>query len=261
MDGAPCGLADMCIATSWTSYRVAVLVSLCDFIVLILNFYLVRSSSLQMAMPSLAASSMAVLAAVALATFAKSPMQRGSFATALVTAFILHSVWLLKMRSYTQKIDVQLSVICSSQSSQPPQDFAAISSLMGLAASSGHLGSGLDPARIATDASTVIQDLTLQQQAMRERMGPRPGESEAAASERARKGKLQVCKLGYVQSVFGSLLQLISATTTLGGVAMLLEFVCFSKCWCEETPAGRRFRRWMFDDDLHVDDADKLRSE
>ena len=250
----------MCIATSWTSHRVAVLVCLCDLIVLILGAYVVQSSSLQTAMPSLAGSSMAVLAAVALATFAKSKMQRGFFATALVTAFILHGVWLLKMRSHTQAIDVQLSNLCSPQSSQPPQDLAALSSLLGLAASSGHVGSGLDPARIATDASTIIDDLTLQQQAMRARMGPRPGEPEAAAAERARKGKVQVCKLGYVQAVFGSLLQLISATTTLGGVAMLLEFVCFTKCWCEETLSGRRFRRWMFDDD-HVDDADKLRAE
>ena len=80
-----------------------------------------------------------------------------------------------------------------------------------------------------------------------------PHQGKMAAAERTRKGQLQVCKLGYVQAVFGSLLQLITATTILGGVAMLLEFVCFSKCWCEQTPTGRRFRRWMFDD---VDDWD-----
>lgn len=237
----------MCIATSWTSHRVAVLVLLCDLIVLVLSAYVVQSSDLQTAALTLAASSVGVLAAAALATC---KVQRGFFATALVCAFIMHGIFYVGMRHSTQAVDEQLGKICASQP-QPPQDLSAVSSLVSVAAALGQDGSSLDPARVASKASAIIYDLTLQQQAVRARMGSRPGESEVAAAERTRKGQLQVCKLGYVQAVFGSLLQLITATTTLGGVAMLLEFVCFSKCWCEQTHTGQRFRRWMFDD---VDD-------
>lgn len=232
----------MCIATSWTSHRVAVLVVVCDLIVLVLSASIAQSTESSATSMNVAASSLAILSA---ATLASSNLRRGTFASLLVGTFMMHGIWQSNIMQHTKKIDAQLDLIC--QQPPVPQDLSTISSLLAMAPATSEHGVG-SPERIAAEASTLFTELVAQQQEMRARTEPRAGSSPKAVADKAKKRELRLCKLSYVQLVFGSLLQLITATVTLGGVAMLLEFVCFSKCWCEETPSGRRFRRWMFDE-------------
>ena len=153
----------MCIATSWTSHRVAVLVVVCDLIVLVLSASIAQSTESSATSMNVAASSLAILSA---ATLASSNLRRGTFASLLVGTFMMHGIWQSSIMQHTKKIDAQLDLICR----QPPvpQDLSTISSLLAMAPATSAHGVG-SPERIAAEASTLFTELVAQQQEMRAR--------------------------------------------------------------------------------------------
>ena len=258
----------MCIATSWTARKVAVLALIVEVVAFVFSCYLLNAMPGSFDGRPFFAAASAIVCLACIATLPSKPPSIGRHLAAamIVVALAARGGWYMSVRHTRNEWAAHITAVCEEHPTglqrADPQLVAASPALRALRDSLPQQSPPVSDDYIVASAQTTMAaqaawvEQVHKQSRLRERVRERPGPGGVHGRMRNEKTKqARMCHAALQQAVLGSLADLLTCAMIFASIAALLDFLVAARVWCEDTARGKAFHKWMDLD--HFGDLDK----